>query len=239
MAAKARRPSGARWIERGGGRPSKTARIYQALRHEILTLQLPAGSILVENALAARFAVSKTPLREALALLQQDRLIESLPRKGYLVTMVTVEDQRELIELRAALDGAAAELAARRITPQEVDALERVLMPPQQTFDAKAAKRLMDLNRRFHVGIARASGNRRLTELVERMVDETARLFAPGFHMGDHRDIIEALRSGDGARARAAAVNHILMTQDRARKREATGFAFTESASTQAAAAGD
>jgi len=62
---------------------------------------------------------------------------------------------------------------------------------------------------------------------VERRVDETARLFAPGFHMGDHREIVDALRTGDGARARAAAMNHILMTQDRARKREATGFPFT------------
>src|SRR5262245_549400 len=99
---------------------SKTARIYQALRNDILTMLLPPGTILVENALAARFAVSKTPIREALALLQQDRLIDSLPRKGYLVTAVTVEDQRELIELRAAIDGAAAELTAHRMTREQL-----------------------------------------------------------------------------------------------------------------------
>jgi DNA-binding GntR family transcriptional regulator len=204
---------------------SKTARIYQALRHEVLTMLLPPGTILVENALAARFSVSKTPIREALALLQQDRLVDSLPRKGYLVTAVTVDDQRELIELRAAIDGAAAELAAHRITRGELEALERLVQPPQP-FDARAAKRQMEINRKFHVAIARASGNRRLTALAERMVDETLRLFAPGFHMGDHREIVDALRSGDGARARAAAVNHVLMTQERARKQEATGFSF-------------
>jgi len=53
------------------------------------------------------------------------------------------------------------------------------------------------------------------------------RLFAPGFQMGEHQEIIDALRTGDGARARAAAVNHILMTQDRVRKRETTGFSLT------------
>ena len=226
MAAAARRTR-RRTVERGGGLTSKAAHVYQALRHEILALVLPPGSILVESALAARFSVSKTPLREALALLQQDGLVTSLPRKGYLVTMVTVDDQRELIELRAALDGAAAELAARRIAPQEVDALARLVTPPHTAFDARSAKRLMVLNRRFHVGIARASGNRRLTGLVERLVDETARLFAPGFHTGEHEEIIAALRSGDGSRARAAAVNHILMTQDRVRKRETTGFMLT------------
>ena len=212
---------------RGGARSSKTAHLYQSLRNEILTMLLPPGTILVENALAARFSVSKTPIREALALLQQDRLVDSLPRKGYLVTTVTVEDQRELIELRAAIDGAAAELAAHRITPQELDALERLVLPAEASFDARAAKRHMDLNRRFHVAIGRASGNQRLAQLVERLVDETVRLFAPGFHMGEHREIIDGLRTGDGARARAAAVNHILMTQDRVRKREATGFSLT------------
>lgn len=204
---------------------SKAARLYRSLRQEILTLQLPPGSILVENALASRFGVSKTPIREALALLQQDRLVDSLPRKGYLVTAMTLDDQRELIELRASIDGAAAELAARRITPQEIAALEQLVVPPE-SFDARAAKRHMDLNRKFHVAIGRASGNRRLARLVERLVDETVRLFAPGFHMGDHREIIDALRSGDPAKARAAAVNHVLMTQDRARKREITGFAL-------------
>ena len=82
----------------------------------------------------------------------------------------------------------------------------------------------MEIHRKFHVAIARASGNRRLTVLAERLVDETVRLFAPGFHMGDHREIVDALKTGDGARARAAAVNHVLVTQDRARKQEATGF---------------
>ena len=72
--------------------------------------------------------------------------------------------------------------------------------------------------------VARASGNHRLTRLVERMVDETVRLFAPGFHMGEHREIIDALRAGDGERARLAAMNHILMTQERALKQETTGF---------------
>ena len=212
---------------------SKTERIYQALRGEILMMVLPPGTILVENALAARFGASKTPIGEALALLQQDRLVESLPRKGYLVTAVTVDDQRELIELRAALDGAAAELAARRITPHDLETLERLVLPAEPSLDTRAVKRHVDMNRKFHVAVARVSGNQRLAELVGRLVDETVRLFAPGFHMGEHQQIIEALRSGDGARARATAVNHILMTQDRVRKREATGFRLTTADATR------
>ena len=67
---------------RGGARSSKTAHLYQTLRSEILTLLLPPGTILVENALAARFSVSKTPIREALALLRRIASSTACPGKG-------------------------------------------------------------------------------------------------------------------------------------------------------------
>ena len=207
---------------RAAGRGSKKLRIYQTLRQEILALALPPGAVLVEAALAHRFAVSKAPIREALVLLQQDGLVESLPRKGYLVTAITMSHTRELIEVRAILDGAAAELAATRITPAEITFLESLQFPAELPPDPKATKRYMDLNRQFHVTIARASRNTRLAQLVERAVDEMARLFVPGFLKAEHGEIIEALRRGDAAKARAAAVHHILMTQDRVLKREAS-----------------
>src|SRR3990172_115792 len=105
---------------RGGGGRSKKERVYHALRREILTLGLGGGRVRVEGAGARRFAVSKTPVREALALLEQDGLVETLPRRGYLVTGITVRDVHELFEIRAALEGAAAELAATRIAPAEL-----------------------------------------------------------------------------------------------------------------------
>lgn len=208
---------------RGGGR-SKKERVYHALRREILTLALAPGQVLVEGAVARRFGVSKTPVREALALLQQDGLVETLPRRGYLVTGITVRDVHELFEVRAALEGAAAELAATRITPAELTELEALLVPPQASVDRQALRRHLEGNRRFHVGIARASRNQRLTRLVGRTLDEMTRLIAMGYETGEHAELIAALRSGDGHRARAALVNHILVTQERVLKRETGGF---------------
>jgi GntR family transcriptional regulator, rspAB operon transcriptional repressor len=205
-------------------RGSKKQRVYQTLRQEILALTLAPGAVLVENTLARRFAVSKAPIREALVLLQQDGLVESLPRKGYLVTSITMSDMRELIEMRAILDGAAAELAATRITPDELQFLKSLDFPVELPPDARGARHYMDLNRQFHVAIARASRNKRLIQLVERAVDEMARLFVPGFLKAEHGEIIDALQNGDGPAARAAAVHHILMTQDRVLKRETTDF---------------
>jgi len=209
---------------RGGGGRSKKERVYHALRREILTLALAPGQVLVEGAVARRFGVSKTPVREALALLQQDGLVESLPRRGYLVTGITVRDVHELCEVRAALEGAAAELAATRITPAELKALEALLVPPHVSVDGKTLRRHLEGNRRFHVAIARASGNQRLARLVGRTLDEMTRLIAMGYETGEHAELIAALRSGDGHRARAALVNHILVTRERVLKRETGGF---------------
>jgi DNA-binding GntR family transcriptional regulator len=199
---------------------SKKDRIYQALRHEILTLGLVPGRVLVEGALARRFRASKTPVREALACLAQDGLVEILPRRGYLVTAVTVRDLHELFELRAALEGQAAELAAGRITAEELAALERLLVAPETLVERRTLRRFLDRNRRFHLAIARASRNGRLERLIARTMDEMARLIAIGYETGHHAEIVAALRSGDARRARAAAVEHILLTQERVLKRE-------------------
>ncbi len=207
----------------GRGR-SKTERIYQALRGDILALTLPPGSMLVEAALARRFRASKTPVREALAILRQDGLVRALPRRGYLVTPITVGDVHELFEVRAALEGMAAELAATRITAAELRELERLLLPPGAGPEGRAAAELIARNRDFHLALARASRNERLVRLIARTLDEMARLILIGYETGEHAGIVAALRSGDGERARAAVVQHLLLTQERVLKREPLGF---------------
>jgi len=204
---------------------SKKERLYHALRREILTLALAPGRLLVEGEVARRFRTSKTPVREALACLEQDGLVETLPRRGYLVTPVTVRDVHELFEVRAALEGAAAELAASRITAAELAELDRLMAGrPDGTAPGRAVRRGLDRNQQFHLTIARASRNERLTRLVERTLGEMTRLIALGYETGQHAEIMEALRSGDGPRARGAVRDHILLTQDRVLKRETAGF---------------
>jgi len=213
-----------------GGRPARSQkeRIYRALRQDVLTLALPPGRLLVESQLAGRFRVSKTPVREALALLEQDGLVEIVPRRGVLVTAVTVRDVRELFELRMALEGAAAQLAAGRITGEDLQRLETLIAQSQEALaegpprlgDRKVLKRLLDTNREFHLTVARASGNARLARLVERTVDEMTRLIAIGYEVGQHVEIVAALRTGDGEQARAIMVNHVRTTLESVLKRE-------------------
>jgi len=210
------------------GRRSQKERVFEALRQEILALGLKPGQVVVEAEIARRFRVSKTPVREALALLQQHGLVAALARRGYLVTTVTVTDLHDMFEVRVALEGAAAELAASRMTAEELAHLDALTRPPQALLrrrvtgqpDRATMQALLDYNRRFHLAIARASRNERLARLVERSLDEMMRPIATGYPADEHGAIVAAFRTGDPARARAAVVDHILMTQERVLKRE-------------------
>lgn len=201
---------------------SQTDRVYSSIRKAILTLDLSPRELLVESVLAKRYRVSKTPIREALAILQRDGLVEALPRKGYLVTPITVHDLHELFELRIALEGSAAELAAMRVTPAEIEHLA-TLKPPDVTSDREMHK-FLDYNREFHVAVARASRNARLVQLIEQVNEEMSRLIAASYEIGEHKTVLAALRSGNPAAARAAMVEHISASQTRALKRDIVDF---------------
>ena len=194
---------------------SEKNRIYTELRKEILTLSLPPRELLVESALARRFEVSKAPVREALAILQRDGLVEALPRKGYLVTPITVGDLHELFELRVALEGTAAELAATKITDEELDYLES-LQPPPSAKAGSGLNNFLEYNRKFHLGVARASRNARLVQLIEQTNEEMGRAIAASYQIGEHSKILDALRSREPARARRMMIQHIQSAESRA-----------------------
>jgi DNA-binding GntR family transcriptional regulator len=194
---------------------SEKNRIYSELRKEILTLSLPPRELLVESALARRFEVSKAPVREALAVLQRDGLVEALPRKGYLVTPITVGDLHELFELRVALEGTAAELAATKITDEELEYIES-LRPPPSAKPGLGLNNFLDYNRKFHLAVARASRNRRLLQLIEQTNEQMGRAIAASYQIGEHSKIIKALRSRKPEQARLMMVQHIQNAESRA-----------------------
>ena len=101
-------------VNRGEPGLPLTERVHARLREDILTARLLPGSTILEPELAARFGVSKTPVREALRLLVQDGWVIVLPRRGYLVRPLGLEDLRDVFQLREMIEpGFAAEAAAR------------------------------------------------------------------------------------------------------------------------------
>src|SRR5947199_8769125 len=97
---------------------------YRLIKHGILRGEFPEGSFLNEAEILTHCGIGRTPFREACNRLHNEQLLEVLPRRGYFVPELSFRTVRDLLEARAVLEGVAAELAALRAEPAEVDALE-------------------------------------------------------------------------------------------------------------------
>ncbi|MGF1626496.1 MAG: GntR family transcriptional regulator [Alphaproteobacteria bacterium] len=152
--------------------------VTAAVRNAITEGRFRPGERLVEDRLARLFGVSRNPVREALKILRSEGLVEITPRRGASVAALSPEEAREVIELRAALEGLSARLAARRCTPEVAARLAAIL----DAGDAAVARRepgtLKRLNDEFHTALARAGSNRYLSEFMTALRAKTYWLFS-------------------------------------------------------------
>lgn len=219
-------PLGSGEVEAGPGRRSLTEQVYDALKREILTARLRPSQPLIENELAARFGVSKTPIREALRLLVQDGWIVVLPRKGYLVAPLSLEDVREVFALRLMLEPQVTGDAAVRGSADLVARLRRAaaggadaLQPIGPRNEEPSYQSTMRAARAFHLTVAGAAGNSRLLRVLEALLDEVERLLHLMPQLGDHvtamvepaahERIIAAIEAGDAEQAAAHMRDHL------------------------------
>ncbi len=194
--------------------PPVSERIYAALRQEIMRCEIAPGTTLDAAAIARRYDVSKTPVRDAMQKLAADGLIAILPRSGYRVATITFQAVHEILDLRAAIGPHAARQAARYATPADIAELREIVREYAAPLDVGA---MQQVARRFHVAIARCSRNKRVIALSESLFDELERLlrFAIDFsvkageHSDEHTALVDAIEAGDGERAAAIEVAHI------------------------------
>lgn len=190
------------------GKSSLKDAVHEIIRSNIINGSYAPGDLLKERELAEMHGVSKTPVREALSLLEQENLVEAIPRAGYRVTHITMRDVRETYQLRLALESMAIRLATERISEEEIKALE------ERAYD-RSPEKLRIYNREFHSIIARASGNSRLAELIEQLLDHADRMmasdpaiFAPTGPY-EHDTMVQALKNRDAELAEEAMKKHI------------------------------
>jgi DNA-binding GntR family transcriptional regulator len=188
----------------GGG--SLRSQAVGVLRDAILSGQFKPGTVLNEKELAEQLGVSKTPIREGLSLLEHEGLVQTIPRRGYIVTPITVQQIHELFDLRVILESAAAERAALRITDDQVHTLSALV--PDLMPAGEMAKRL-DRNIEFHCAVALMSGNERLAGLIKRLLEEMQRMIAAGYVPNEHEKVLQALREREPRRAADAMREHI------------------------------
>ena len=199
---------------------SRAEYAYVMIRQAIRDGRIKPGQRMRETELAERFAVSRTPIREAIRRLSSEGLIEDVAGRGLAVTQFTMAQVRELYFLRGVLEGAAASQAAQFASPSEIKAMEELIALSRPVVDrpAETAK----LNLLFHQSIREAARNQYLTAALEQLADSLSLLPGTTFEaagraavaLNEHRDIISALKKHDGVKAEAAARSHIAKACD-------------------------
>ena len=191
---------------------------YLAIRQLIVMLELPPGAAIKEPELTERLGIGRTPVREALRRLALERLVDVFPRRGMVVTTVDVRDLARLCEVRAVLEPEAARLAADRATRadlEQIAALREELAEGRRHDD----RGLIDLDERIHRTIYRATHNQLLEETLEWYYTHALRIWMLalggetddlGSAVQEHADLLDAIARGNGKRAEALMLAHVL-----------------------------
>jgi DNA-binding GntR family transcriptional regulator len=203
-------------------KPTKKTLVYEQLKNAIISGEIKPGEILNEAVLAEKYKMGKTPTREALLLLANENFLDSMPRVGYVVTRLTVQDMLEIFSLRILLEVEAIGIAAEKITEDclaklSANSQEEKALARQQA-DVTVLEKGHKLNREFHLIIAEAAGNHRLARLIRGLIDDLERALSFDPYIADptqHVEIIRHLKNRDKVKAQDAMRRHIEETRNR------------------------
>ena len=195
--------------------------VYAAIRSEILLCRLAPGEDMREADLAARFEVSRQPVREALLRLEQERLVTVLPRQGYRVNVVSVSDARDLLRFRQALEPACVAEACEAASAETLDGLDAF----RSLADDSEHDAFIAYNRDFHAALAAASGNRRMARAARELIEQSDRLTRaslssirgrdPAQLVAEHVAIIDAVQARDARTAARLVRDHVAKAEKR------------------------
>ncbi|GAB2891208.1 GntR family transcriptional regulator [Paraburkholderia jirisanensis] len=209
-------------------------RVLVQLRDMVLKGEFAPGERLAEVALADRLKASRTPVRLALATLEQEGLVEPSSGGGYVMRRITAAEIADAIAVRGHLEGMAARLVAEHGVPRQLSNTlneclrtgDRLLDKPELTLDDYAA--YTDMNNRFHQLFVEGSGNAALIRAIEmnnrlpfaaasamlpmQSTLEEGRLWLCIAHR-QHHSLVQAMERGEGARAQALAAEHVQIAQ--------------------------
>jgi DNA-binding GntR family transcriptional regulator len=149
--------------------------VFEKLRDEILSLELKPGQLIDEASLAARFKVSRSPVREALVRLETEGLIDTLPNKGTIVTPLNIEEFPHYIDALDLIQRAVTRLAAAHRDDKDLHAIKHAQAEFRKHVAANDALGMIEQNARFHLAIGSASKNRILTDTYRRILNEGRR----------------------------------------------------------------
>jgi len=192
------------------------SRAYDIIKEKIITLEMPPGSPIHEVNLSEELQLGRTPVREALKLLHAEKLVTTIPQRGMFVSSVALTDLQQIAEVRVELEGLSARLAAERATPDEVAEIDALCRQASDQANGEP-RQAIQIDRRLHAVIAKASHNEHLMSEVERFYSLSLRLWhlalariqTADLDMQVHRELLEAITARDPGRAAELMREHI------------------------------
>jgi DNA-binding GntR family transcriptional regulator len=207
-------------VEVGGVVKQKSGQdVYARLRAMVLSSELMPGANYLEQGLADQLSVSRTPVREALILLQREGLVEVVPRHGVRILPLSAQEMAEIYTVLSALEPEAIRtLAQSEVAQSLLDDLGQATADMQAAFDSGDMAAWAEADERFHLHIIENCGNRRLIDIVRTCWDRVHRARSmtirlrppsdPALSIAEHREVIEALRGRDAERGAAVYRQH-------------------------------
>ena len=205
---------------------SLAEQVFERLENEILSGVYQRGELLTEMKLVSDLGVSRTPIREALHRLEQERLIET-SQKGFLVLGVTQQDLADIFEIREKIEGAASRLAAEKITDEHLAQLRETLELQEFYVARHDADHIKSYDSQFHKLIYRFSGSsvyydtliplhKKVQKYRKASVENESRAVQSA---KEHRVIFEAIAAHDGKKAEQYTIEHIVNAANHILKR--------------------
>ena len=191
--------------------------VYEELKREILVGEIAPGTRMMEIELADEMGVSRTPVREAIRKLEKEGLVTNEPRKGAYASDVSIKDMVDVLEVREDLEAMAAAMAAQKVNKDEKQALIEATMEYKEAVESERTEDIIRCDEKFHQLIVNYSGNKTLIQLFSQVQELALRfryLYYDDFSRYErmpmeHREIEEAILSGDYEKARVAAGEHV------------------------------
>jgi phosphonate utilization transcriptional regulator len=208
---------------------SLTSLVQREIERRIVAGELSPGAKLNEAELAAAMGVSRGPLREAFRALGQAGLVRTEKNRGVFVRQVSLAEANEIFEVRAALEREIGSLAAKRATREQVERLRAIVKRMQAAGRKRDPDAYFPLNIEFHEVLAEAAGNRALATHYRRVVNELNLYRRQALHRNvdvipvsteEHAAIVDAVASGDAARAEQLLYDHVIESRARLHQKD-------------------
>ena len=206
-----------------GDEYSLTEKVFEALKGGILSLEIKPREYLVIGDVAKHYGISRTPVREALIMLEREGWVEQDGRRGARVTAPSVRTILELIEIQGVLEGYVARRATQVLSANDIAQAEAILDDAEAAMRAGKPKksRLMGVN--FHALLAEKVGNQRLRTTIEQIEEHVRRVRPLIWHQGDapieestqhHRQILNAIKERNAAKADELMFHHTVWFEE-------------------------